>query len=196
MKIALILSSNSHLDYIARIIDKADSSDAPEAGDYGFAQFVKMPFNGEDAIIGVMYNSLLINPDYANFGPRLSPRSENTAFSPDFLNEQGIMIGILPLGSSENGKAFQGIPRRILSPGQEVFAMAKDEIADFHRSSDGSMNIHYFSQIQTHAGLIGASLIEAILGQLDQMAGEKDKSRLNVLKESLIWQRTMGGMRL
>jgi hypothetical protein len=44
MKIARIVSSNSHLDYVGRVIDELDSNQPPNADDYGFAQFVKIDF--------------------------------------------------------------------------------------------------------------------------------------------------------
>ena len=47
-------------------------------------------------MIGVIYNSQLINPEYGSYRPRLStPAKLNTVFSPDYLNEQGILISIL-----------------------------------------------------------------------------------------------------
>jgi len=86
MKIARIVSSNSHIDYVGRIIDEFDTNDAPTDDDYGFADFVSIPFDTDKKIFGVIYNSMLMNPEYANFGPRLSPKPELNQFSPDFLN--------------------------------------------------------------------------------------------------------------
>ena len=73
--------------------------DPPSDDDYGFAQFVNLPLSKTEEIVGVIYNSLLVNPEYANFGPRLSPKPELGNFSPDYLNEQGFLIGILLLGT-------------------------------------------------------------------------------------------------
>ena len=64
MKIARIVSSNSHIDYVGRVIDDLDVNDPPGADDYGFAQFVGL--RGEEEILGVIYNSLLVNPEYAS----------------------------------------------------------------------------------------------------------------------------------
>jgi hypothetical protein len=128
MKIARIVSSNSHLDYVGRVIDELDSNEPPNSDDYGFAQFVEIPLTSENSIIGIVYDSILINPEYANFGPRLSPKPELSSFSPDYLNEQGVLIGILLLGSIENEKTSQGVPRRIVPAGLEVFAMTQEEI--------------------------------------------------------------------
>jgi hypothetical protein len=196
MKIARIVSSNSHLDYVGRVIDEFDSNDPPKADDYGFAQFVKITLAETNSIIGIIYDSVLINPEYANFGPRLSPKPELSSFSPDYLNEQGVLIGILLLGSIENGKTSQGVPRRIVPAGLEVFAMTHEEVIEFHSDDLGSLQLHYYSQIIANAGVSASSLIESIVEQLSKTASETEKNRLNVLKHSLVWQRTVGGMRL
>jgi hypothetical protein len=196
MKIARIVSSNSHLDYVGRVIDDLDSNQPPNADDYGFAQFVKIEITAETLIVGIIYDSILINPEYANFGPRLSPKPELSSFSPDYLNEQGILISILLLGSTENGKTLQGVPRRIVPAGLEVSAMTREEIVNFHSDEAGGLQLHYYSQIIANAGVSGGSLVEAIVEQLSVTATETEKNRLNVLKHSLVWQRTVGGMRL
>jgi hypothetical protein len=196
MKIARIVSSNSHLDYVGRVIDELDSNQPPNADDYGFAQFVKIEITAESLIVGIIYDSILINPEYANFGPRLSPKPELSSFSPDYLNEQGILINILLLGSTENGKTLQGVPRRIVPAGLEVSVMTREEIVKFHSDETGGLQLHYYSQIVANAGVSASSLIESIVEQLSLTATETEKNRLNVLKHSLVWQRTVGGMRL
>ena len=70
-RIARIVKSNSHVDYVARVIDKLDASAPPRAADYGFAQFVSVPLPEVGDIVGIIYNTELANPEYGSFGPRL-----------------------------------------------------------------------------------------------------------------------------
>ncbi len=196
MLIAKIVKSNSHLDYVGRVIDVLDVAAPPKTDDYGFAQFVSLPIDETQETVGVIYNSILVNPEYSNFGPRLSPKPELRGFSPDYLNEQGVLVGILLLGSRENGKTLQGVPRRIVPAGQDVLKMEREEVIKFHTDKADNLQIHYYSQIVAHAGLFAVSLIEAIVEQLSENASDEDKNRLNVLKHALAWQRTVGGMRL
>lgn len=196
MKIAKIVKSNSHIDYVGRIIDSLDSHEPPNAKDYGFAQFVSLPIDETTQIVGVIYNSILINPEYANFGPRLSPKPELGRFSPDYLNEQGQLIGILLLGSSSKDGFSHGVPHRIVPAGQDVVKMSESDVKKFHTDENGSLQIHYYSQVVAHAGLFAVSLIEEIVKQLTENANEEEKNRLKVLKHALTWQRTVGGMRL
>ena len=197
MILAKIVKSNSHVDYVGRVIDPLDANAPPAAADYGFAQFVSMPLENEE-VIGVIYNSQLANPDYGNYGPRLSPLPDLSVLSPDYLNEQGLMIGILLLGWREraSGLNHQGVPRRVIPVNQEVYRLADEDVLRFHKDADNRVHLHYYSQIITHAGPFSVPLIEAIIEQLEPACEEDERQRLCVLKQALIWQRTVGGMRL
>ena len=98
VKIAKIVKSNSHVDYVGRVIDSLDAAEPPSAEDYGFAQFVRIPFEEGEELVGVVYTTQLANPEYGSFGPRLSPQTDLAVLSPDYLNEQGVLLGILLLG--------------------------------------------------------------------------------------------------
>ncbi len=197
MKIAKIVSSNSHIDYVGRVIDSLDASEPPSAEDYGFAQFVSLPIEDETEIVGVIYNSMLVNPDYASFGPRLSPKPELGSFSPDYLNEQGFLIGILLLGyKDKDGKITHGVPRRVVPAGQDVYKIEAEEVKKFHTDQSDCLQIHYYSQLIAHAGLFAVPLLEAVIEELSLDCTDSDRQRLGVLKQTLAWQRTLGGMRL
>lgn len=197
MKIAKIVSSNSHIDYVGRVIDSLDASAPPAPQDYGFAQFVSLPFEENEEIVGVVYNSMLVNPEYSSFGPRLSPKPELGNFSPDYLNEQGFLIGILLLGVTDAAdKITHGVPRRVVAAGQDVYKVEPNEVRKFHTDASECLQIHYYSQVVAHAGLFAVPLLEAIIEQLALDCSETDKQRLGVLKQTLAWQRAFGGMRL
>ncbi|HEV2911962.1 MAG TPA: hypothetical protein VGX92_01485 [Pyrinomonadaceae bacterium] len=200
IRLAKIVKSNSHVDYVGRIVDALDTDAPPVASDYGFAQFVSIPLDHQE-VIGVVYNSLLANPDYGSFGPRLSPAADLSVLSPDYLNEQGVLIGILLLGWRERATAaaavnHHAVPRSVIPVNQDVFRLSDEEMQKFHTDTDGHVQLHYYSQIITHAGPFSVSLIEAILEQLEPACAPEDRQRLCVLKGALMWQRTVGGMRL
>lgn len=195
MRLAKIVKSNSHVDYVGRVIDKLDADAPPAPADYGFAQFVSIPLADEE-IVGVIYNSLLANPDYGNYGPRLSPAAELSVLSPDYLNEQGLLIGILLLGWREGDENHHRVPRHVIPVNQDVLRLNDEDVYRFHLDATGRVQLHYFSQVLTHAGPFAVSLIEAILEQLEPLCSTEERQRLCVLKQSLIWQRTVGGMRL
>jgi hypothetical protein len=201
IKIAKIVKSNSHVDYVARVVDRLDAAEPPAPEDYGFAQFVRVPLDDESEVVGVIYNTLLANPDYGNFGPRLSSHAELAVLSPDYLNEQGVLVGILLLGWRERmgGRfdAHQRVPRRVVPVGQDVFRLSDEALLEFHRAPEGAgVRLHYYSQVVAHAGPFAVPLIEAVIEQLETACTKEERQRLCVLKSSLVWQRTLGSARL
>ncbi|OLE54698.1 MAG: hypothetical protein AUG51_07015 [Acidobacteria bacterium 13_1_20CM_3_53_8] len=197
VRLAKIVKSNSHVDYVGRVIDVLDVDSPPAATDYGFAQFVSIPLDDSE-IIGVIYNSQLANPDYGNFGPRLSPASDLSVLSPDYLNEQGTLVGILLLGWRDisGNENQQAVPRRVIPVNQDVYALDAEGVRRFHQGENGRVQLHYYSQVITHAGAFAVPLIEAIIEQLETGCAAEEWQRLCVLKQALVWQRTVGGMRL
>ena len=197
MKIAKIIGSNSHVDYVGRVIDVLDADDAPGAEDYGFAQFVALPLGEGLDVVGVIYNTELLNPEYGQLGPRLSPPVELAVLSPDVLHEQGVLIHLLLLGWRAGREVHHGVPRRVIPVGQEIHSLPAAEVQAFHREAGGGrVQLHYYSQVLAHAGAFAVPLIEAVIAQLEAGCGAEERQRLCVLKKSLVWQRTLGGVRL
>lgn len=219
LKIAKVVKSNSHVDYVARVIDELDADEPPSTQDYGFAQFVAVPVAEGEEVVGVIYDTQLANPEYGSFGPRLSSHAELKVLSPDFLHEQGVLLGLLLVGWRERAGDWvsggakpgaskanaaggggwlsrQGVPRRVVPVGQDVLRLSEEDVNGFHRGADGSVQLHYFSLAVAHAGAFAAPLVEAVIAQLEPACTPAERQRLCVLKKSLIWQRTLGGMRL
>ncbi|MFV0389708.1 MAG: hypothetical protein ACK5NT_13235 [Pyrinomonadaceae bacterium] len=195
MKIAKIVSSNSHIDYVARVIDELDTASAPKVSDYGFGSFVSISSDEGEEAIGVVYNSIIVNPEYMNFGPRLSSAEELTVLSPDILNEQGILLGILLLGSKSAGMPIQRVPERVLFAGADVNTLNQTEFQEFHQNRNGGVSLHYYSQIISNIGNLGIPLLENIINRLATVSNETDSNQLQVLRQNLRWQQTIGLMR-
>jgi hypothetical protein len=195
MRIAKIIKSNSHVDYAARVLDALETSEPPTPAEYCFGQFVKV-VTERGAAVGVIYNSLLINPEYGNYGPRLStPPELNSVFSPDYLNEQGVLIGILLLGWQSETGTQHGIPREVLPINANVEQMTPEEIRAFHHTADGAIEVHYYTHITTHAGNFAFALLTEIANQLEALTTESERARLSVLRRTLAWQQTMGKLK-
>ena len=197
MNIATIVSSNSHIDYIARVIDSLDAEESlPHPSDYCFGQFVALRGDDED-VIGVIYDSRLVNPEYGSFAPRSGARAELGRHNADYAKEQGILIGILLLGTVDpSGKSFQGVPRRIVPVGRAVTKLDHDQVERFHSNGDGQVQLHYYAQVVSNARQFAIPLLGSIIDQLFVNCSETETQRLKVLKQSLTWQGTFGGMKL
>lgn len=192
MLIAKIVNSNSHIDYAARILDSMETDLAPTSRDYHFGQFVRISVDDRQ-VIGIIYNSLLINPEYGNYGPRLStPPELNAVFSPDYLNEQGVLIGILLLGWREGESYRHGVPGAVIPTHAQVETMSPEEVLAFHHDRAGALNLAYYPQIATHAKLFAFPLLDAIVSQLEPLLDKPEQARLRVLRQTLAWQQTVG----
>ncbi len=200
-RIAKIVKSNSHVDYVGRVIDRLDVTEPPAPEDYGFAQFVAIPIADDFQVVGLVYDTQLANPEYGNYGPRLSSRAELSVLSPDYLNEQGVLLGILLVGWREKKRGVgwetrHEVPRRVIPVGQDVYRLGEADMQSFHRGADGAVQLRYYSQVISHAGAFAVPLIEAVIEQLEVACAPAERQRLCVLKKSLAWQRTLGPVRL
>ena len=197
MRIAKVVSSNSHIDYIARVVDKSDGEGpVPEQSDYCFGQFVALTGDAED-VIGVIYDSRLVNPDYGSFGPRSGPRAELGRHNADYVKEEGILIGILLLGTLDSsGRAYHGVPKKIVPVGQAVMKIDGDRVMRFHADPGGNVRLQYYAQLVANARQFAIPLLDSIIDQLCERCTESEAQRLAVLKQSLMWQGTFGGMKL
>src|SRR5215216_6855913 len=189
MKVAKIVKSNSHVDYIGRVLDRLDSADPPAPEHYQFGQFVSIPVDFS-MVVGIIYNSQLINPEYGRLGPRLSSSADmNAVFSPDLVNEQGVLVGLLLVGSvDERGISRQGVPRAVIAVNSEVITMSEEEVRTFHTNKNGRLRLRYYSQVIMHARQFAPQLLLAVLDQLEAIFGEASKTEIAVLRRSLNWQ--------
>jgi hypothetical protein len=49
--------------------------------------------------VGLIYDTILVNPAFGTLGPRLSNDEQVALFSPDYLSERAVLVSILLLGS-------------------------------------------------------------------------------------------------
>src|SRR5947209_7595761 len=107
MTIGTIVKSNSHISYLCRVFGRLETGSVPTPEEYAFGRFVAMrPIeNGPVQLIGVIRDTILVNPDYGNAGPRLSGDTEIEVFSPDYLSERGVLVEIMILGWNDGATA-------------------------------------------------------------------------------------------
>jgi hypothetical protein len=197
MKIAKIVKSNSHVDYIGRVLDRLDSAEPPAPDHYRFGQFVQVVASSSNAV-GLIYNSQLINPEYDHLGPRLSSSAPmNAVFSPDLLDEQGVLLGLLLVGwiDRESGP-HQGMPPSVIPVNSEIVIMDDDEVRAFHMGKTGRLALGYYSQVITHARQFAPQLLLSVLDQLERLFRDTSRSEIALLRRALNWQLVMQSKQL
>lgn len=189
MQIAKIIASLSHIEYLARVTNKLEVESPPQLSDYGLGQFVSVDIESKN-IIGVISNTELINPDFTTFSLRLSSEEKNQLFSPDYLQEQGIMIKILILGYLEGNVATHKAPVEVLSPQSSVKLLEREDLKAFHQKQ-GKLFIGYYTQVMRMGGLISSILLSIIIEKLLPFTSQDDEKKLTLLKQNLSWQQTI-----
>jgi hypothetical protein len=195
MEIAKIVNSRSHIEYSARVLDTLEVEQPPRPSDYAFGNFVVIENEGR-RVVGVISNSQLINPEYSNFGPRLStPPESNRIFSPDYLHDQGVLIDLLMLGLIENNYGVHNTPDIVLPVHAPVGLLDRAGIDAFHRDESGKLRLGYYSLLVSRGGAMAGALMISIIDRLQAEAGPADRARLALIRRNLAWQQTLGTLR-
>ncbi len=198
MIIGKIVKSNSHIDYLCRINGRLETTNPPQIADYTFGKFthIRIVENKNNLllgpIIGIIYNSQLINPEFGNYGPRLTtPTDQNAVFSPDYVNEQFTLVGLLLLGWLNESSGIHQIPPNVIPLNTVVETLTGEDLKTFHLNEKHELHLNYYSHVLTHAGKFGPQLMQNILSQLNYIFGDRYSPLITIIKNTLSWQMTM-----
>lgn len=188
MVIGTIVKSNSHISYLCRVYGRLETDTVPEPEDYAFGTFVTLaPTDDETRLIGVVRDTVLLNPDYGNVGPRLSPPSQNAVFAPDYLNETGILVDILVLGYELHGRARHTVPPLAAQIGTAVETLDDADVHEFHRDARGKFVMGYYPQLLVRNDPIVGILLLTVLERLEPAFPDQARV-ISVLKNNLAWK--------
>ncbi|MHB0856996.1 MAG: hypothetical protein ACYC5M_05430 [Anaerolineae bacterium] len=190
MHIGKIVSSSSHVDYVCQVYGPGESAIVPQPQDHGFGTFVgieQAEGPATDDLIGVIYNTTLLNPEFGNLGPRLSPREELAIFSPDYLAEKVTLVAVVILGRmGPDGQAIQGVPPVAANLDARVRTLDDQEIVYFHRCAAG-LRLAYLPLLAAMSHPLMAPLMVQIVGSLCTLFPE-ERSRLAILGGNISWK--------
>jgi hypothetical protein len=198
--IGKIVKSNTHVDYVCRVYNLGEVHPLPEPSDYTFGTFVSIrleennpPTGGSNAgsggeLIGVIYNTLLLNPDFGNLGPRLSPRQDTEIFTPDYLSETATLVGILAVGWIDSqGVCYQGVPARAATVNSPVSRIEDDRLCEFHASGTAGIALRYVPLLLGQNSPLASQLLLNIVDRL-MLLFPAQRSRLAVMRTNLAWR--------
>ena len=187
MQIGKIVSSNSHVDYACQVHGESEAVPVPRAQDYGFGTFVGIEQEDGGYLVGIIYDTRLLNPEFGNLGPRLSPREELAVFSPDYLAEKITLVALMILGSVDAaGNVQQGVPLVAPRLDARVRTLTQKEIADFHRSSTG-LCLGYLPMLYAMNNPLASHLVIHLIAVLGQLFPH-EAARLAVLRNNVAWK--------
>jgi hypothetical protein len=189
-----IVKADSHIHYMCQIYGKNEvkAGDVPQPQNYALGRFVRINLSNEGGyLVGLVYDTLLLNPDFANLGPRLSPEAELEIFSPDYLNERAVLVKIVAVGYADaDGNVYQGVPRFAANTDSEVIEMSSKRIKHFHHTG-GNLALAYLPVLIRQSNLLGEDLVRMVLHELGMLLPQHT-AEINVLNDELLWRNQVG----
>jgi hypothetical protein len=188
MIIGKIVSASSHVDLVCQVYGPGEAAQDPAPGDYGFGTFVAIEQADDAYLVGVIANTMLLNPAFGNLGPRLSPEDDLAVFSPDYLAEQATLVALVVIGvAGADGAVMQGVPLVAASIDARVRRLTDEEIARFHLEN-GRLRLSYVSLLLgMSANPLMPSLLQQVTSEL-ALRFPDQASTLAILRRNLAWR--------
>jgi hypothetical protein len=187
-----VVKSNSHTDYVGQVYSKHEAPYVPVNTDYAFGTFVTIDMNGSGALVGLIYDTVLLNPDFGRLGPRLSNENDLALFSPDYLNERATLIGITVIGQMDTEGARQGVPPIAANGDALIKTMDVDAIRTFHQAN-GRFQLAYVPLLLQLPNPLARQLAMNVVRGLGALLPEQEML-LTVIADDLLWQLQIQGM--
>jgi hypothetical protein len=186
MNIGKIVNSSSHIDYVCQVYGPGEVEQAPRPEDHGFGTFVGIERDGGDYLVGVIANTTLLNPEFGNLGPRLSPEDDLGIFSPDYLNEKVTLVAVVALGAVNGATIQQGVPPVAAGIDARVRMLTREETVAFHCDGAG-LRLAYLPMLATMRNPLAPHLTLQIIEQLGGLFPHESR-RLAILGGNLAWR--------
>jgi hypothetical protein len=188
MLLGKIVKSNGHTDYVCQIFGFAEIENPPTTEDYAFGTFVRIGLGSDRWLVGVIYDTVLFNPDFGRLGPRLSPETELSVFTPDYLNEKAVLVGITSIGmiDQSSGIITQGVPVLAANTDAQVENLDDGVICKFHNGNP-DVELAYVPLLVLQNPPLGHFLVRTIIKKLKDLFPAKS-DLLSVLEDDLEWK--------
>lgn len=227
MIIGKIVKSDSHINYACQVFGPREVEVEPGPADYAFGRFVRVAVRSRQGdepdpldvalgrnlepttyAVGVIYDTILLNPAFGSLGPRLSNETQVELFSPDYISEKAVLIYIMILGMMEQQRdelgenhvlsTMHGVPLLSLELGSEIETMSDEEVRAFHFFSDSNdLSNPNGSQAYLHMGYVPHIISQRnsllpmvtlrIIDQLERLFPQ-NLALLSIVKRNFAWR--------
>lgn len=188
MRIGKIARSSSHIDYVCQVFQPGEVEQEPGPADYAFGRFVRIECGQDEAIVGIIYDTVLMNPDFGALGPRLSPAEDLAVFSPDYLNEKVTLAGIVAIGTwGPDGATQHGVPPQAAQIDAPVDVLNNDEVRAFHADGRDGVRIGYAPLLIAHGSPLARHLLLDIIERLEGLCPAACAA-LQVVRANVAWR--------
>jgi hypothetical protein len=225
--IGKVVKSDSHITYVCQIYGAGETEVQPSPTDCAFGQFVRVAVRrdpaplassrrqgrasaatppGEHAptlwAVGIIYDTILLNPAFGTLGPRLSSAEQIEVFSPDYLAERAMLVYFNVLGLMEQApqtatgwQITHGVPALALELESEVETMQSEQVRLFHFFADGAepggpqpyLHMGYLPHLIAQRNNLLPQVTLRIIEQLEQLFPQ-NRALLNIVKTNFAWK--------
>lgn len=231
MFIGKIVKSDSHINYVCQIYGPREVEVEPGPADYAFGRFVRIAIRSSQTdddnslsefgygtsqepvtyAVGVIYDTILLNPAFGSLGPRLSNETQVELFSPDYISEKAVLIYVMVLGMIEMRRVptkspdflstMHGVPLLSLELGSEIETMTDEEVCAFHffndahelstvgqpDSQDAYLHMGYLPHIIAQRNSLLPMVTLRIIDQLERLFPQ-NLALLSIVKRNFAWR--------
>jgi hypothetical protein len=240
VELGKIVKSDSHVRYMCQIFAAGEVSAPQRPVDFAFGSFVRLPLRaagpdsdvatlapatplGSDAMlpvptpsqwaVGVIYDTILVNPAFGAFGPRLSNETQVELFSPDYVAERAVLVSILLLGTltevapltanGSNGRHVStprhivrhGVPPIAPELGAVVSTLPEAEVRAFHFYADSGhpsrdaayLHMGYLPHVIAQDNPLLPMAVLQIIERLEDLF-PANASLLSIVKRNFAWR--------
>ncbi|HLV99580.1 MAG TPA: hypothetical protein VKT82_12980 [Ktedonobacterales bacterium] len=227
MIIGKVVKSDSHIAYACQVYSAGEVEVQPGPNDCAFGQFVRAAVRtggtaphaagtdghvtggqrsahqtGEIWAIGIIYDTILLNPAFGTLGPRLSNAEQMEIFSPDYLSERAMLVYFSVLGlmeratpTSAHWRVTHGVPPVALELGCEVETIDAGQIRAFHLFADDGepggaepyLHMGYLPHLIAQRNSLLPQVALRIVEQLEQLFPQ-NRALLNIVKSNFAWK--------
>ena len=243
IELGKIVKSDSHVRYMCQIFGQGEVAAPPRPSDFAFGRFVRVPLRtgmprgdvaaltapgapGADALvplaesgadaIGVICDTILVNPAFGTLGPRLSNDDQVELFSPDYLTERAVLVTVLLLGimsvtsgtpnaaASHNGqnrayagahRVRQGVPPVAPELGAVVTSLPEADVRAFHLFADDGppgqaapyLHMGYLPHVIAQNHPLLPMTVLQIIEQLQQLF-PANAALLSIMQRNFAWR--------
>ncbi|MDX1919322.1 MAG: hypothetical protein SFU25_01145 [Candidatus Caenarcaniphilales bacterium] len=177
-KIANIVKSTSHIEYVAQVINPKKTVGI-ESADFCLGRFVLI----DKKHVGIVYDTELFNPNSLTLSAQ---KEDNNIYAPDLQDEVEVLLKILLLGNLNDKKSKQDLPVEALEAGMEVVQMSDEQIKDFHLI-DEKVQVRYLSNLNSFGSKLNPGLFKAISAQLQKFLSPEQYKIIKTIERNLEW---------
>ena len=152
----------------------------------------------EQWAVGLIFDTILVNPAFGTLGPRLSNAEQIELFSPDYLSERAVLVSVLLLGTMtlRRGRVvrvYQGVPPLAPDLGATVESLTDDDVRAFHAFAapgNGAQPMLHMGYLPHAIAQTHPLLPQAMLQTIERLEGllPANAALLSIVKRNLAWR--------